>query len=94
MQLQCLLCEKLMSASNESRIAGTHLKAGACSALKKDDELAQEVAKTLLMSSKQLSADGPLGSQYPMDPRKGGVCGQLMDLWVHSILPWPPWHAG
>ena len=45
-----------MSASNESRIAATHLKAGACSVLKQDDELAEEVAGVLLMPSKQLQA--------------------------------------
>ena len=56
-QLQCLLCNKLLSATNESRIAATHLKAGACSALKKDDELAEEVARLLHMPSKQLPAD-------------------------------------
>ena len=39
-KLSCLLCGSTCNASNESRIDGTHLNSGACSAVKHDDELA------------------------------------------------------
>ena len=76
MQLQRLLYEKVTSASNESRIAATHLKADACSAQKKNDELAEEVARVLLVRSKQLQANA--------DDKGDGDCSQADTDTQHS----------
>ena len=53
LKLSCLLCDSTFSASNESRIDGTHLNGGACSAWKHNDDLAHEIALAFLTPAEQ-----------------------------------------
>ena len=47
-KLQCVKCNSLLSSSNPSRIADTHIKAAGCKAIKQNAELGQEVADALV----------------------------------------------
>ena len=56
--LFCTLCDTTLSASNESRIAYSHLKGAACSKVKTDPEVAAAVAQAFIKSS-----DAPVAEQ-------------------------------
>ena len=47
-ELQCALCSLKLSASNESRIAGSHLKTAGCKVVQSDPEVAAKVAAAFL----------------------------------------------
>ena len=49
--LQCSLCNTKLSATNESRIASSHLKNAACSKVKTDPETAAVVAQAFIKSA-------------------------------------------
>ena len=53
--LQCSLCDTQLSATNESRIATSHLKNAACSKVKTDPEAAAVVAKAFIKSAESAS---------------------------------------
>ena len=53
--LQCSLCDMQLSATNESRIATSHLKNAACSKVKTDPEAAAVVAKAFIKSAESAS---------------------------------------
>ena len=46
--LQCTLCDTKLSASNESRIADSHLKNAGCPKVKSDPDIAVAVAATFM----------------------------------------------
>ena len=54
----CTLCDTTLSASNESRIAYSHLKGAACSKVKTDPEVAAAMAQACIKSS-----DAPVAEQ-------------------------------
>ena len=53
--LQCSLCDMQLSATNESRIATSHLKNAACSKVSTEPEAAAVVAKAFIKSAESAS---------------------------------------
>ena len=91
-KLSCLLCDSTFSASNESRIAGTHLKGGACYALKHDDALAREIALAFLTPFEQphglAATDETDETAQPEEPaeKKRKVQGTVFEFAVTKVL--------
>ena len=59
-ELQCALCSLKLSASNESRIAGSHLRTAGCKVVQSDPEVAAKVAAAFLKTAaaaEDVSAD-------------------------------------
>ena len=56
-ELQCALCSLKLSASNESRIAGSHLKTAGCKVVQSDPEVAAKVAAAFLKPAAAAAED-------------------------------------